>query len=174
MVERAKHDGKAFCELYRHYYRPIFRYVLRRTGNLQTAEDVTADTFLRSLENIGKFQWRGVPFGAWLYRIASREIASSFRRDHRNRTPSLKLSYRDSDDDPSELSRAQDEFRKYEEFLALHDCILRLPLIYQEVITLRYFEQLSMSEIGQIVGKPDGTVKSLLHRGLKRLRVIMY
>jgi RNA polymerase sigma factor (sigma-70 family) len=80
----------------------------------------------------------------------------------------------DSDTSPEdELARAEEELRQHEEFLCLHENISRLSFRYQEVITLRYFEHKHLKEIGEILGKSEGTVKSLLHRGLKKLRQLM-
>jgi RNA polymerase sigma-70 factor (ECF subfamily) len=175
LVERAKNNTEAFGELYDKYYSQIFGYVLRRTANIDVAQDVTSEVFLKALKKIGQFHWRGVPFSAWLYRIAANEIANSFRGKGRREalveevTNSTSLSAVSVE---VEITRAEEELQKHEEFLALHENIAKLPLKYQEVITLRFFEKKQLKEIGTILGKREGTVKSLLHRGIERLRVL--
>ena len=176
LVERAKNEAEAFGELYDIYYTRIFGYVLKRTTNLQVAQDVTSEVFFNALKNIGQFGWRGVPFSSWLYRIASNEIANHFRKDKRRHLSLEEVLNPTGLSDPpvdTELIQAEEELAKYKEFLALHDSITKLPLRYQEVIVLRFFEEKQLNEIGEILGKPEGTVKSLLHRGLERLRKLM-
>jgi RNA polymerase sigma-70 factor (ECF subfamily) len=173
LVERAKNNTEAFGVLYDKYYSQIFGYVLRRTANIDVAQDVTSEVFLKALKNIGQFHWRGVPFSSWLYRIATNEIANSFRGKGRREALIEKVTNSTSLSDVSvevEITRAEEELQKHEEFLALHENIAKLPLKYQEVITLRFFEKKQLKEIGTILGKREGTVKSLLHRGLAKLR----
>ena len=173
LVERAKTDPEAFGELYDDHYSRIFGYVLRRTANVEVAEDVTSEVFFKALDKLGQFRWRGIPFSAWLYRIAAREIATSFRKRHRQQT--VLREYYDSTAvaDPSaedELVRAEAELLRHRQYLALHENVARLPPKYQEVIALRFFEGKQIREIGEILGRREGTVKSLLHRGIEKLR----
>ena len=176
LVERAKNEATAFGELYEIYYSRVFGYALKRTASVQVAQDVTSEVFFNALRNIGQFSWRGVPFSAWLYRITSNEIANHFRKGKRSHVSLEEVFNRTDMSDPSadtELIQAEEELAKYKEFLALHDSISKLSLNYQEVIVLRYFEEKQINEIAAILGKPEGTVKSLLHRGLQRLRKLM-
>ena len=132
--------------------------------------------FFKALKNIGQFHWRGVPFSSWLYRIAANEIANSYRESKRRRKYLEENSEVIDTSNPSpenELAQAQEELRKHEDFLSVHENISKLSFKYQEVITLRYFEHKHLKEIGAILGKSEGTVKSLLHRGLKNLRKLM-
>lgn len=173
LVERAKNNTEAFGVLYDKYYSQIFGYVLRRTANIDIAQDVTSEVFLKALKKIGQFHWRGVPFSSWLYRIAANEVANSFRGKGRREALIQEVTNSTSLSDVSvevEIARAEEELQKHGEFLALHECIAKLSLKYQEVITLRFFEKKQLKEIGEILGKREGTVKSLLHRGLDRLR----
>jgi RNA polymerase sigma-70 factor (ECF subfamily) len=173
LVNRAKSNILAFGELYDQYYKQIFGYVLRRTANIDVAQDVTSEVFIKALKKIDQFQWRGVPFSAWLYRIAANEIANSFRGKGHREALIEEVTNSTSLQDVSvegEISQAEEELQKHAEFLALHENIAKLPLKYQEVITLRFFEKKQLKEIGIILGKSEGTVKSLLHRGLDRLR----
>jgi len=173
LVERAKNNTEAFGELYDKYYSQIFGYVLRRTANIDISQDVTSEIFLKALKKIGQFYWRGIPFSAWLYRIAANEIANSFRGKGRREALIEEVMNSTSLSDVSvevEITQAEEELQKHEEFLALHENIAKLPLKYQEVITLRFFEKKQLKEIGTILGKSEGTIKSILYRGLDRLR----
>jgi len=175
LVERARQDTEAFGQLYDQNFGRIFGYVLRRTASVPVAQDVTSDVFFKALKNLGQFRWQGVPFSAWLYRIASREISNHYRK--RRREAAHAVSARDGDlaGNPLsvEITQAEDILMRHEEYLSLHMTITQLPLKYQEVITLRYFEDRQIKEIAQIIGKREGTVKSLLHRGLERMRNLM-
>ena len=177
LVERAKNDTGAFGELYCRYYPRIFGYVLRRTANIGSTQDITSEVFFKAIKNIGKFQWREIPFSSWLFRIATHEI-SNYSRKKKHRLSSLEEISNSIDipDDSSvedELIEAEAELKRYKEYLALHKHLSGLSIKYQEVISLRYFENKQLKEISEILGKQEGTVKSLLHRGLKKLRKLM-
>jgi RNA polymerase sigma-70 factor (ECF subfamily) len=173
LIEQAKSDPEMFGKLYDQYYLQIFRYILKRIARVEVAQDVTSTVFWKALNNIQKFHWNGVPFSAWLYRIANNEIVNHFRKNGQRQEEvekfvnSVELA---SPSPESELLAAEAKLQKYEKFLILHQSIARLPFRYQEVIVLRYFENKHIHEICEILGKREGTVKSLLHRGLVKLR----
>jgi len=170
LVERARHDSSAFAELYEVYYSQIFGYALRRTADFQTAQDVTSEVFFKALNGISKFRWRGVAFSSWLYRIASNEIANGYRQNGRE------AKYLESMRVPpfsAEVASARAELEKHDDYLALQWAISKLPSRYQEPIALKYFEDKEIKEIAEILGNPEGTVKSLLHRGLGRLAALL-
>ncbi|MEL7563180.1 sigma-70 family RNA polymerase sigma factor [Dehalogenimonas sp. 4OHTPN] len=167
LVELAKTDAAAFGALYDEYYRKIFGYALRRTANLQHAQDVTSEVFFKALKSINSFHWRKIPFSAWLYRIASNEVANCFRRNSHYQS-SLIPDVAIVDD----LS-VKDEFQRCDDFLLVHQYVMKLPQKYQEVIALRYFEDKTIEDIAAILGKPENTVKSLLRRGLGKLREVL-
>ena len=176
LVERAKNNTAAFGELYDRYYSQIFGYVFRRTASIEIAQDVTSEVFFKALKNLGQFRWRGTPFPSWLYRIATHEIANYFRKNKHGQFCLKEVSNSISLSNPSaetELIEAEAELKRHEEFLTLHQNISKLPVKYQEVIALRFFENKQVKEIGEILGKRKGTIKSLLHRGLEKLRKLM-
>ncbi len=174
LVERAKTSPEAFGELFDLYYRPIFGYALRRTADLETARDVTSVVFFQALRQIRKYEWRGISISHWLYRIANREIVDSHKRRSRMGFPRGESESEESNRGlRDEIALAASEMKRNEEFLDLHACLVRLPLRYQETITLRYFEDKDIREVAVILGKPEGTVKSLLHRGIEKLRKMM-
>jgi len=176
LVELAKTDSDAFGVLYDWYYPKILNYTLRRVGDLEIAQDVTTETFMKALERINSFTWRGLPFSSWLYRIASHEIANYFRgKDTKNaslETMMEEQGFGPADDLDIEVSliEVQEELERHQLFLAVQKKLLTLPLKYQEALSLRYFEKKSIAEISQIMDKRPGTIKSLLSRGTKKLR----
>jgi RNA polymerase sigma-70 factor, ECF subfamily len=176
LVEKAKGDSNAFGSLYDAYYSKVFGYVLRRTANIQVAEDIISEVFFKALKNISKFRWQGIPFSAWLYRIANNETANYFKHGKKGQVRWEDIAEFYSGSVPSaeeELLEAEAELKRHEQYLALHENILKLHIRYQEVIMLRFFENKQINEISAILGKGEGTVKSLLHRGLEKLRTFM-
>jgi len=172
LVKRAQHTPEAFAELYEIYYRRIFNYALKRTANVQLALDITSITFLKAFSQIKKYRWRDIPFAAWLYRIASNEINDHYRREGGRRVSSIEsiAELADTSDYADEVNQAEEELSRHEEFMLLHRKILELPFIYQEVIALKFFEKKKIREMVKILGKKEGTIKSLIHRGIEKLR----
>lgn len=176
LVERAKCDIQAFGLLYDTNYTKIFNYILRRTGNVLVSQDITSEVFYKALSNIGKFKWQGIPFSAWLYRIATNEIANHYNQAKRNMLLDediLAIAELAGDSIEIELEQAETSLQKQQDLLSIHMIIQKLPAQYQTVIALRYFEKKGLAEIAAILGKHEGAVKSLLHRSLKKMRRIM-
>ena len=174
LVKRAQNEPEAFSELYDLNYSKIFGYILRRVANIEIAQDITSETFFKSLKNIGKFKWRNISFSAWLYRIASNEIATYFRKNKYKPTSFEKIVEPTILSNPLEdFIEAEEELKKQKDFLEIQQKISQLPNIYQEIIVLKFFEKKKIKEIAEILGKREGTVKSLLHRGLEKLRKLM-
>ncbi len=176
LVKQAQRDPAAFAELYDHYYPKVFGYVVRRTASLEAAQDITSETFFKALKGLWRFRWRNISFSAWLFRIASNETAQYFRQADYRKSASLEVMQEHgfepaSPDDPhGELVEAQEALDRRLEFRKVQARIARLPARYQEVIALRYFEHKQLKEIAEILGKKEGTVKSLLHRAVEKLR----
>ncbi len=176
LIEKAKVDANAFGNLYETHYSEVFAYVLRRTANIHVAQDITSEVFFKALKNIGRFHWQGIPFSAWLYRIANNEVADQFRHGKYTRVRWEDISELEMPPSPSaeeELLEAEEQLKRHEQYLALHDKIVKLDTKYQEVIVLRFFGNKPLNEIATILGKREGTVKSLLHRGLEKLKTFM-
>jgi RNA polymerase sigma-70 factor (ECF subfamily) len=171
LVKRAQHNRDAFGELYEIHYQRIFNYALKRTASVQLSLDITSVTFLKAMNQIGKYRWRDIPFVAWLYRIASTEINDHYRREgKRNVSIDQIAELADDTDYADEVNQAEEELSKHEEFLLLHKKLAELPVMYQEVIVLKFFEKKKIKDMVQILGKKEGTIKSLLHRGIEKLR----
>ena len=175
LVERARRDPEVFGKLYDQYYSQIFNYVLRRVANIEIAQDITSEVFLKALRNLRQFHWRNVPFSSWLYRIATNQITDYFRGGKQEMFSLEEIPDSITPSNPliDEVLEAEEELRRHEDFLLLHENISKLPIKYQDVITLRFFENKQIKEIGEILGKREGTIKSLLHRGLKKLRKLV-
>jgi RNA polymerase sigma-70 factor, ECF subfamily len=176
LVESAKTDPDAFSLLYRNYFPQIFNYVARRLGDVGAAQEVTSDTFFEAMHDIRTFQWRGLPFSSWLYRIATNNI-NSYLRKKSNSLLSLDFLFAHPEfeiarnvDIEQEIIHAEEELQRYQDYLFIQKQILQLPIPYQEVLTLRYFENKKINEIGEILNKKENTIKSLLLRGLEKLR----
>jgi len=176
LVRQAQKAPDAFAKLYDQYYPKIFGYVLRRTAHLEAAQDITSETFFNALRRLWQFRWRNISFSSWLYKIATNEINQYFRKAEYKKSVSLEELQEQgfepiSPHDPeNELIEAQGKLKQHQDFLEIQEKIIRLPAKYQEVIALRFFEQKQIKEIGEILGKKEGTIKSLLHRAVEKLR----
>jgi len=177
LVERAKTQPQAFGRLYELHYGRILNYVYRRTLDVAVAEEVTSNTFFNALRALPRYNSRG-KFAAWLYRIASNEIKLKRRsqRDGREgnaqwREALCRISFPLRDvGAPEDVDNQEDAEGKMREFAQLHEALSCLPEKYQTVLALRYFEAMPYDEIADVLGKKIGTVKSLIHRGLERLK----
>jgi RNA polymerase sigma-70 factor (ECF subfamily) len=167
LIERAKEDPEAFGLLYERYVDKIYNYIYYRTGNHHDAEDLTAKVFYQAMNHIGRFVQRGAPFSSWLYRIAHNLVANWHRDRSRRQIVSLdRLASvnRQREDGPFQQV-IQGE--RYEALLAEIRC---LPADRQELLILKFVERLPNAEIGQIMGRSEGAIKSLYHRTLVSLR----
>jgi RNA polymerase sigma-70 factor (ECF subfamily) len=174
LIKRAKKDPEAFGTIYDGYYHRILGYVLKRVADLDTAQDIVSETFFKALKNLWQFEWRNISLSAWLYRIANNEISNHFRKGRIKKVSLDKVKEPFTVDTPlDEVLEAEKALKKHEDFLILQQNISKLNLRYQEVIVLRFFEKKRIREIAEILGKKEGTVKSLIHRGLKKLKTLM-
>jgi RNA polymerase sigma-70 factor (ECF subfamily) len=166
LVQLAKTDVSAFGELYERYVKRIYNYVYYRTGNHEDAEDLTARVFQRALQHIPRYQDRGLPFSAWLYRIAH-NLVVNWHRDRKRQ----KLLPLDDMIVKSLSSQAPEHIAEQrEEQALLLAAIHSLPSDRQQLLILKYTERLSNAEIGEIMGRTEGAIKSLYHRTLIALR----
>lgn len=171
LVEKAKKDPEAFSKLYEDNYSKIFGYVLNRVANVEIAQDITSETFFKSLKNIDYFKWKKISFSCWLYKIASNETANYFRKNKYKPICFDKIAEPASCSTPHEEAiEVEEQFKKQKDFLELREKVILLPDKYQKVITLKFFEKKKIEEICQILGKKEGTIKSLVHRGIEKLK----
>lgn len=166
LVALAKEDQEVFGVLYERYVEKIYNYIFYRTGNHHDAEDLTAMVFYRALGHIQNYTDRGIPFQAWLYRIAHNLVAN-WHRD-RGRRKIIALEDYVGPDTQDKTPDVQTETQEEREILL--ESIRQLPPERQQLLILKYIERLPNAEIGQIMGRTEGAIKSLYHRTLNNLR----
>ena len=166
LVKLSKEDKGAFGELYERYMPKMYSYIFYRTSNQHDAEDLTARVFFRAMSHIGNYVDKGLPFQAWLYRIAHNLVANWHRDQGRRKIIALDdyVSHSLKSESPDRLAEELDEREQ------LMEAIQRLPEDRQQLLLLKFIDQLSNAEIGQIMSRTEGAIKSLYHRTLLSLR----
>jgi RNA polymerase sigma-70 factor (ECF subfamily) len=165
LVSQAKRDPEAFGRLYERYVDKIYSYVYYRTGNHYDAEDLTAKTFYQALKNIRRYVDRGLPFSAWLYRIAHNLVANWHRDRSRRQVIALdEIAIHAQRPHPESTLELEDEQRLLLRLIR-HESADR-----QQLLILKFVEQMSNRDIAQIMGRSEGAIKSLYHRTLLSLR----
>jgi RNA polymerase sigma-70 factor, ECF subfamily len=169
-VSRASQgDAEAFSFLYERNVTRIYNYIYYRIGSEADAEDLTARVFYRAFGHINTYVEKGVPFSAWLYRIAHNLIANYHRDSHRRREVPLE----DQPEMPHHADHPESALVKTQEVELLLTGIRRLTSDRQQLLILKFVEDYSNAEIAEIMGKSEGAIKSLYHRALIALRVEM-
>ena len=156
-IEAAQKDPRRFAELYEENFARVYAYVARRVENRAEAEDVTSEVFHHALANLGRFEWRGVPFAAWLFRIAHNRLADRWQRAGRESGEPVP--------EPGD-----DTWKEVEQRAWLFQLIDRLPPDQRRVIYLRFTAGKSMAEIARELARSEGAVKQLQFRALENLR----
>jgi RNA polymerase sigma-70 factor (ECF subfamily) len=168
LINRAKEcDSSAFARLYEHYYQDIYNYIYFRVPNIPVAEDLASEVFLNALDSIDSYTFRGFPFSSWLYRIARNLMVDYYRGQRESielplEEGSLAVEGGPSDTLARKLTQQQ-----------LVRGLSHLTEDQQQVIILKFVDGLSNSEVGQVLGKSEGAVKSLQHRALNSLNRIL-
>jgi RNA polymerase sigma-70 factor (ECF subfamily) len=167
-VEAAQKDPGKFDELYELHFERVYAFVASRVRDRATAEDVTSEVFHKALANLPNFEWRGVPFAAWLLRIASNAVIDHFKRAARE--------FHAPDDPPGPAATPDlqaSEMRAIEHRAQLFRLVGRLPEVQKKVVYERFVEQRSIREIAERLGKTEGAVKQLQLRAVQNLRAQM-
>jgi RNA polymerase sigma-70 factor (ECF subfamily) len=168
LINAAKKDPMEFGKLYEIYITRIYNYIYFRVGDAHDAEDITARVFFRALKSISSYKHMGLPFSAWLYRIAHNLVANH-HRDH-SRLKEISLESIPDPILPQKHEFPEVTLQKKDEANLLLALISDLPPVRQELISLKFMDNLSNAEIGKILRKSEGAVKSLYHRTLLELR----
>ena len=166
-VEAAKEDPARFDVLYDNYYKSIFVFIYRRTGNEDLSADITSQVFLKALINIKKYEFKGVPFSAWLFRIAFNEINMYFRKNNANRVISL---------DQNNIIQIVNEVQEEDNALATQRMMTALKKLDGDdiqLIELRFFEKRSFADLADIVGITENNAKVKVYRILDKLKKIL-
>jgi len=157
-------DKEAFTQLYESRFDKIYRYVVLRIGNKTEAEDMTQQVFLNALQSINSFKWKGIPFSAWLFRIAHNLVVDYLRKQRKVITIPLNESASRSDSDPQLVAEHRLDI---EQLIA---ATKRLTKAQQEVISLRFAGELTIAEVAKVMSKSEGAVKALQHSAIVALR----
>lgn len=161
LVEAAQKDTSRFAELYEQNFHRVYAFVARRVRDRSEAQDLTAHVFQQALANLGKYKWKGAPFCAWLYRIASNAIADYARKQARE-TIGTGIS-------ATEQSTAID-LEQGERRARLFQAVDTLPEDQRRVIVMRFADEKTIRQIADELGRSEGAVKQLQFRGLENLR----
>lgn len=165
LIEKAKKDVAAFRPLYERYYKPIFLLVLHRVGEKDIAADVTSQVFLKALQNIKRYQFRNLPFSAWLYRIAINEMNDYFRIQTRQRHVTIEANQLEGF-----YTELMEEFSIDHFQQSLEGMLQRLEPDELHVIELRFFEERSFKEVAMILNISEVYAKVKTYRILDKLR----
>ena len=163
LIEEAQKDPARFAELYENNFSRVYAYIARRVRDRNDAEDLTSEVFHQALAGLPRFEWRGVPFAAWLFKIASNAIIDRSTRAAKEREVPAIL------DLPSEVSPQEIE-SEIEQRARLFQLVDRLPVDQRRVIGMRFAEEKSIREIAHGLGRSEGAVKQLQFRALQTLR----
>jgi RNA polymerase sigma-70 factor (ECF subfamily) len=173
LIEAAQNDPRRFAELYEQNFHRVYAYVARRVRDRAEIQDLTAQVFHKALANLGKFKWKGSPFAAWLYRIASNAIADQAKQkmreaiDLRGDLPGDQLG--DPREPLAEVSTATD-LEEVERRARLFSAVDKLPEDQRRVIVMRFADEKSIREIAAELSRSEGAVKQLQFRALENLR----
>jgi len=160
-------DREAFAQLYESHFDKIYRYVVLRIGNKTEAEDVTQQVFLKALQSIPSFKWKGIPFSAWLFRIAHNLVVDYLRKEKKVVITPLDESSARSDSNPQLAAEQRLDIEQ------LISATKRLTKTQREVISLRFAGELSVAESAKVMGKSEGAVKALQHSAIVTLRKVL-
>ncbi len=165
IIRRAqRHDKMALTQIYEENFDKIYRYVVLKIGDRTEAEDITQQVFINTLKSISSFKWKGIPFSAWLFRIAHNQVVDYWRKKSKRVTVPLDESIRDEDEPPGIL------LEKNMDIEQLVTATRRLTEAQREVISLRFAGELAISQVAKIMGKSEGAVKALQHSAIVALR----
>lgn len=169
-IQVAQGNPVMFRPLYDRYYEPIFRYIHRRTLDESLSADICSEVFFKAMQKLDKYEFKGVPFSAWLYRIASNEITQHFRNTQKNRTVSVETTaLPEIMEEMGDLeSIEQHQFRE-----ALIPCLNKLKPKDLEIIELRFFEQRPFKEIADLLDITESSCKMRTYRVLERLKKLI-
>jgi RNA polymerase sigma-70 factor, ECF subfamily len=164
LIEAAQQDPACFADLYELHFERVYAYVVKRVQDRTESEDLTSEVFHQALANLKRFEWRGIPFAAWLFRIASNLIADRWQRSGREVKDDFEI-------ESAQVSPA--EIEEVERRATLFRLVSTLPEEQRRVVVLRFVEQKSIKEVATAIHKTEGAVKQLQFRALSTLRARM-
>ncbi len=164
LIEKAKLNPSHFAPLYKKYYESIFRYINKRVDEEEVAYDITSCVFVKALTNLSRYEFRGVPFSSWLFRIAKSELYQSFRDKQAQRTVKI---------DSVQIAQVIEDFIEDNSEVNKAKLLKCLPLLKEnqlQLIEMRFFEKRSFKEIGEIIGLTENNAKVKTFRALLKLK----
>lgn len=172
LVRKAQQrDQEAFARLYEGYFDKIYRYIVIKIGNQEEAEDMTQQVFLNALQSISSYKWQGVPFSAWLYRIAHNQVVDFLRK--KGKRPVA------VEDDPADIRDTKkhadpQQIAEYKmDIEQVLEATKQLTEAQREVISLRFSSDLSTAEVAKVMGRSQGAIKALQHSAILALRKVL-
>ena len=167
LVEKAQAgDKEAFGQIYDELVKPIYRYIYYKVDD-SIAEDLTEETFFKAWQNLGKYKKGKNPFSSWIFRIAHNLVVDHYRKNHT--TDEIDESYVDPKDTGNPAQQTNIELTN----IRLRKIIKKLPDNYQQVIVLKYINELENAEIADTIGKSEAAVRIIQFRALEKLRSLM-
>jgi RNA polymerase sigma-70 factor, ECF subfamily len=166
LIEAAQRDPACFAQLYANNFERVYAFIARRVHDREQAQDLTADVFHSALKNLPRFEWRGMPFAAWLYRIAANAVADHGKRAARLEAAKL---HQINEHNPS----SDEDLAEVEHRARLFKLVEKLPDDQRRVITMRFASQKSIAEIAKDLRRSEGAIKQLQLRGLQALRMMV-
>lgn len=169
LVARARTDPDAFALLYDRYVERVYQFTYRRLASHADAEDVTAQTFHRALEHLDRYEWRGLPFGAWLFRIARNLIVDHLRAA--GSPLSLdEVSANGAEPADADTQLPEQALIAWDEARAAWAAVAALPPLQRRAVVLRFGRDLSHAEVGRLIGRSEAATKQLIYRAMLTLR----
>jgi RNA polymerase sigma-70 factor, ECF subfamily len=165
LIQQSKADPEAFRGIYEKYFKRIFLFVLHRVGDKQLAADIASQVFLKALLNIGKFKFRGLPFSAWLFRIALNECNDYFRKNRRHRIVTIEDHIVEHLHEELIENSREEDLRK-----RLPEVLQKLSVDELQLIELRFFEQRPFKEVADIIGITENYAKVKVYRALQKMK----
>lgn len=162
LIEAAQKDPSRFGDLYDDYFDRVYAYIAARVRNRAEAEDLTSEVFQQALAGLQRFEWRGAPFGAWLFRIAANAMIDRSKRIAREQEKAAA--------NPASEVFAPHLDEEIDRKARLSRLVQSLPVDQERVITMRFAEDKSIREIARELGRSEGAIKQLQFRGLRTLR----
>lgn len=166
LIEAAQKDPACFAELYEGNFERVYAYVARRVGDRGETEDLTSAVFHHALANLHRFEWRGIPFAAWLFRIAANLISDRWQRTGREQAAAGSS---EAESVPAKVA----EMEEVERRATLFRLVDTLPAEQRQVVVLRFVEQKSIKEVAREIRRTEGAVKQLQFRAISTLRARM-
>lgn len=168
LVELAKENTESFGKLYDYYFPKVYAFVAAKCSNRDDAEDITGDVFVKVIENLPKFEWRGLPFGAWIFRIARNTLIDYYGKSGKTKTSDIEEAYGVSEDEEKTSPHKKAEQSELE--ARVKEVMKDLSERELQVVQLKFYAQMNNREIMTVTGLSESNVAVVLYRTLKKIK----